>query len=280
MVYLFLDTNLWLQFYKKKYFEFFEDILSNVNDSEMVILSNEVIELEFSRNESGILSGIDKQVSDSLKQLKFIKSFVSEDYKSRLIEIIEGINKEKDVKIAEFQKRFQKVRKLLLNETLKIPVSEEVKNEVLKLGINNRKPFFENKKNGINDAIHFYSTCEFIVNKKNKGLNKVIFVSENVDDFAAGKERDKRNTLHPELQDYLAIKQIDDFEYSSNIAEVFKLNKEFQEEIDKRIDLLYWNRIKEEEEEMKRNLFPEVEDDYELERKYNEYLILEQFFER
>ncbi len=214
MIYLALDTNIWLYLangldpvsnkdHGNLHFELLDKLRDFVNRHEMTILINEVIIKEWERNKEHTKHRIDKlkRKADNPKQaFSEIKRYVNSNVIDIEKEYIEGLKK--DIELNE--QHITNVEKFLIEECHPVPISDELKLKIFNLSISGKAPF-HNKKNNIADASILLSVVNYLDGLSIIEDNQVIFVSNNTEDFTDGKNKDG---FHPDIQKELKNRDI------------------------------------------------------------------------
>lgn len=178
----------------------------------LIFLTNDVVIEEWKRNKPSTESQI-KELENKYKSysesLKSIKTFVKEDIE----EVFHQLRSELEVaytkKVSLLKKHIIDVEEFLINNTQRIPVTDNVKIEATNLALERKAPFIGDKKNSMADALILLSAIEHLhaehmmaveIYGNNVALNNYpesYFVSSNKGDFSSPHDKE---IIHPDLQ--------------------------------------------------------------------------------
>lgn len=235
MIYLTLDTNIWLYLANgldpisnsdngNNHFELLDKLHDFVKREEIIILVNEVVIKEWERNKEHTKHRIKKlrRKADNPQQaFSEIRKYVSRNVDEIEKEFIEGL--EKDIELNE--EHISKVEKFLKEACRIVPISDELKLKIFDLSISGKAPF-HNKKNNIADASILFSIVSYFNEHAGIDENQVIFVSNNIEDFTDGKNKDD---FHPDIQKELKNQSI---KYQRVLPAALELSKTILTEIE------------------------------------------------
>ncbi|RIJ48750.1 hypothetical protein D1614_09475 [Maribellus luteus] len=233
--FIFLDTNNWIYLsngfnvlsnnHDELHFKIFDIITKRVEDGSLVILVNDIVIDEWRRNKEIAekqLKLLENKYKSYANNIKAIKNFVGSG-KKKFKKVQKALKDKYDKKVKQYREHVDKVEDFLLNKTVKIEVSDQVKVEASNLALEKKAPFIGDKKNSMADALILLSAIEHIYeNEKSEFpfldegdepqflLPKSCFVSSNSGDFSAP---DNKENIHPDLEPYLS-KTKTEFHYS------------------------------------------------------------------
>lgn len=228
MIYLALDTNIWLYLangldpisnkdHGNLHFDLIDRLRDFVKRGELTILVNEVVISEWERNKEHAKHRIEKlkRKAENPKQaFAEIKRYVSSNVDEIEKEFLAGLVR--DIELNE--EHIIKVEMFLKEECQIVPVIDELKIKVFNLSISGKAPF-HNKKNNIADASILFSIVNYLDGLTYSEDNQVIFVSNNIEDFTDGKNKD---VFHPDIQKELENKNI---QYQRVLPSALKLSE-------------------------------------------------------
>ncbi|UII32154.1 PIN domain-containing protein [Fulvivirga ulvae] len=223
MRFIFLDTNNWIHLsngfnilsnkYDELHLKVFDIIERRTSDGSIVFLINDIVLEEWKRNKTTVESQI-KNIRDKYnsyrKTLKAIKGFIQDEPKE--FSMLESLLKKAyEEKLKKHKNHIKKVEKFLLEQTIKIPISDKCKIEATDLALLKKAPFIGDKKNSMADAVILLSSIEFInenhkhplpeeVNGKDYFFPESFFVSSNKGDFSSPEQKE---VIHPDLEPFL-----------------------------------------------------------------------------
>ena len=228
MIYLIIDTNIWvylangLDISTKKHsdayhFKLLDELKQLKDKKEICIIVNDVVFEEWKRNKKSCESKMDKlknkaKCSESI--FGDIAKYSGSDIDQLKSEYTEGLK----TGISVNEKHIQNVEDFLFNDCLKVEISDKTKVEIFDLSIERKAPF-HNNKNNIADASVLFSAFEYLKNHKDKDENRVIFVSNNIKEFA---DSENNNEFHPDIKD--KVKSIN-IEYSRVLPDALNISK-------------------------------------------------------
>lgn len=226
MIYLVLDTNIWIYLANgldpsdkaqdKLHFELLSSLKSFKDKGDITILVNDIILKEWARNKNhceGKVKSLQNKLANPNAVFNEIKKYAKTDIDNIQREYLEGIEKE----ILENQKHIVEVENFLHNDCLKIEISDKVKLQIFDMSVGNKAPFQSNKNN-VADASILFSSAEYLEGKLNEEAS-AIFVSYNFKDFT---DNINRNDFHPEILDQLWEV---DIKYEQRLPAALKLSK-------------------------------------------------------
>lgn len=235
MIYLILDTNIWLYLangfnpitekpHENLHFQLLTK-LKELNESNNVcILVNEVIFEEWKRNKENNKLRIKKltnKLENSNSLFTSIKKYVKSNTDSLQKEFVEGLKED----IVSNEEHIQRVETFLFNDCQKVTISQELKIQIFDLALSNKAPF-HNKKNNIADASILFSAADFLKGKLGREDKSAIFVSNNFKDFTDSKNK---NDFHPDIKKLL---DDTDINYRRALPDALELREEIISQIE------------------------------------------------
>jgi len=209
LIYLILDTNIWLYLANglnpitekdqgNLHFELLQVLKDHKQQGDIKILINDIILKEWKRNKEHTKYKI-KKLQNKLDNVegsfKHIKKYVESSTDKIQKEYAEGLKKE----INSNKKHIQNVENFLHKDCDKIQITKEQKLQIFDLAITNKAPF-HNNKNNIADASILFSAADYLNEKLTRGDTEAIFVSNNITDFTDGNETE---AFHPGIVEAL-----------------------------------------------------------------------------
>lgn len=207
MNYVFLDTNVWIDFAKGRKGDsmktspdftdnnhrILKDLIALIDSNQIVLLKNEIIDLEF--NEATIDELADAYEKSIIEQFKSIleTKVIPHCQNLQLRDTLNRTMLDVDEIIAPFKERCYKFNEQvfrLYDTSRQINVSERLKQKVLQHSIKKDHPLFLSRQNNVNDFLILYSLQEWVENNDElKYLDEtsyehsVFFVTKNIKDF-------------------------------------------------------------------------------------------------
>ncbi|AXO79960.1 hypothetical protein DZC78_06010 [Olleya aquimaris] len=229
MVDLILDTNIWISHIAKdKPAGIFDIFKKQVNDGEVILLINDIIIDEWNRNKSKTIKNISNEIKETSKNALRIKTFLSEEGKEKINELLGEINSKENERIKLAENRIEEIELMMAN-AIKTEVTDKMKVQVSNWALEKRAPF-KQKSNSVGDALILLST---VIHRTKDGSNHYrpgFFVSFNHTDYAQENDSDE---IHEDLQDLLDNANL---LYKRHIGEVLNLTPELNVEIEMYID--------------------------------------------
>lgn len=238
MIYLILDTNIWLylangfdsRFDKidvstDHHIELFQKLKEKNDSGEFTILVNSIIINEWNRNKKrayAFIKQLEEQKKKLLADLIIQKDTLNTDiFKS----LCASIDTSFEPKIRLNQEHIENVEFLIQNSQI-IPISDQVKLKVVDLAINKDKAPFVTNKNNFADAVILFSSLEYLQSGITNPLERAVFVSNNYKEFG---ESANSNNFHPDFAETIINIQI---EYHRHLKTLLSLTEDIQTEID------------------------------------------------
>ena len=235
MIYLILDTNIWLylangldplteKHHDDLHFKLLAGLKELKDNNDICILINDIVFEEWKRNKENAKLKIKKltnKLSNPDSSFNDLKKYVKSETEGLKREYIEGLKKD----IAKNEEHIQKVEDFIFNDCERVEISQELKIKIFDLSVLNKAPF-HNKKNNIADASIMLSAAEYLKGKNLEEDRSAIFVSNNVDDFTDGKNKDD---FHPEIKEIIADIEI---KYERVLPSALKVSREIIQQIE------------------------------------------------
>lgn len=235
MIYLILDTNIWLylangldpitaKHHDDLHFKLLESLKELKDNNDICIIINEIIVEEWKRNKEHSKAKIKKLIlklenpDNSFTELKKYVKSQTDDLKEEYI-----VGLQNDIKANE--KHIQNVEDFLLKDCMMVDISQEIKVKIFDLSVLNKAPF-HNKKNNIADASILFSSTEYLNDKLWEDDVSAIFVSNNIDDFTDGKNK---NDFHPDIKEIVGNNKI---KYERVLPAALNVSKSIIQEIE------------------------------------------------
>lgn len=229
MIYLILDTNIWVylangldpmtqKHQDKQHFDLLKSLKELKENGDIKILINDIILKEWIRNKHNAMvkvAALKKKLESPNDIFNSIAKYTTSNLDQIKTEYLAGI--EKDIQANE--EHINNVEEFLNRECLIIEISQEIKLKMFDLSINNQAPF-HNKKNNIADATILFSAADYLEEILYSQDCTAIFVSNNVTDFTDGKSTDR---FHPEILTQLKAPSI---KYQRVLPGALNLSKE------------------------------------------------------
>lgn len=237
MIYLILDTNIWLYLANglnpladnrddDLHFQLLEELKKLKSNNEICILINEIIIEEWKRNKEHTRLKIKKltnKIKNHESQFKDLDRYVTSRIDGLKQEYIDGLKKD----IIANEEHIQSVEDFLFNDCINVEISKDLKIKIFDLSVLNKAPF-HNKKNNIADASILLSAAEYLKGKSWNEDKSSFFVSNNIEDFTDGKNK---NDFHPEIKEII----IDtDIKYERILPYALNVSKEIIRQIEER----------------------------------------------
>jgi hypothetical protein len=238
-MYLILDTQSWIylangynqatrEFDGDLHFRLLCDIVDLIDKGKLKILINEVILMEWERNQKAIQTQIEKihnkirnerdQIRSKKKRLlpgqKLIADFELKEFEEFHLSIIK-----------KNEEHILKVDNLLKIRSINIPIKTEHKLQAVDIALK-KEPPFHRKNNSVGDALILISTSDYLSGERYEFVNDSIFVSNNTDDYS---EEKGSKIIHPKLKHYFDEASM---HFETNLARALSLGEEIIKEID------------------------------------------------
>ncbi len=225
MVYIVLDTNIWIYIAEGEHPDITTFILDKVKNSEIIILSNEVILSEWNRHREKALEKGKTKVNNSFNgtvgSFKSLKSKLDQKEKEQVDILSEKYRSFLATDLKEVEERVSRIDQILNGFCINTDVTPDMKIFASERAIEKKAPF-HNSKNNMADCLILLSTLKYIQEDEfGKHIKNAIFVSNNIADFS---EDGKPDELHPDIKllvDPYLLK------FTRNSGEVLKLTEEY-----------------------------------------------------
>ncbi|MEM6319475.1 MAG: PIN domain-containing protein [Bacteroidota bacterium] len=247
MIYLVLDTNIWLylangydsekenhydSIYSEKHFELLKTIRNKVANNEFRILINEVILNEWERNKHStkkLIEYLENKQKEIVKYGRSLKHFLTPKQFIVQQDLVKSAIENLSHRIEANRIHIRGVEDFLKRNCIKIHISGDVKDLTSNLAIAKKEAPFQRDKNNFADAVILFSAIEYLRKELFVEERRAIFVSNNYRDFAA---QDNLDIFHPDLK-----VRIDDLDltYQRHLTKALDLGQEMQDEIEEYI---------------------------------------------
>jgi predicted nucleic acid-binding protein len=228
-VYLALDTNYWIYLAKGDHSKIFEEIIKKINEGRYKIITCDYAIEEWDNGINKTREEIKKHIYEQSKNADEISNFLEGEEKNQFKQILHKYKAKEEERIKIANERIQMIDKIIKSNSIKAPITNEVKDLVIQHGLEKKAPF--KTKNSTADALIFFSAVEYLKNNNEKGLANSIFVSYNHIDFS--KSNNDKDTIHPDLEPFLRECSMS---YERNIAKALNLAKSMEEEVQRYIN--------------------------------------------
>lgn len=246
MVYLVLDTNIWIYIAEGEHPDITTFILEKVKKSEIILLSNEVILTEWNRHREKALekgkTKVNTSFTGTVGSFKSLKSKLDQTEKEQVDKLSEKYRSFLAADLKEVEERVRRIDQILNGFCVNTDVTPEMKTFASERAVEKKAPF-HNSKNNMADCLILLSTLKYIREDEfGKHTENAIFVSNNISDFS---EDGKPNELHPDIKLLVDPYHLN---FTRNAGEVLKLTDEYVQGIndflhyidDKIIERLEW----------------------------------------
>lgn len=235
MIYLVIDTNIWLylangldtstgKHSEDQHIKLLEELKQLKDKNDICIIVNDVVYTEWQRNKEHSKIKIEKlkrKQQNPDEHFRELRKYVKTDTQKIQKEYIEGI--ESEIKVNE--KHINDVEDFLYNECIKVEISDRLKTAIFDLSVQKLAPF-HNKKNNIADACILLSATEYLKNLPWNIDDSAIFVSNNFDDYTDGKNT---TDFHPDIKEIIKPVRIS---YEKILPKALKISKEIIVELE------------------------------------------------
>ena len=246
MVYLVLDTNIWIYIAEGEHPDITTFILDKVKKSEIILLSNEVIFSEWNRHREKALekgkSKVNSCFNGTVGSFKSLKSKLDQTERKQVDLLSEKYRSFLAADLNEVEERVRRIDQLLNGFCVNTDVTPDMKIVASERAVEKKAPF-HNSKNNMADCLILLSTLKYIREDEfGKHTENAIFVSNNIADFS---EDGKPDELHPDIKSLVDPYHL---KFTRNAGEVLKLTDEYVQGIndflqyidDKIIEQLEW----------------------------------------
>jgi|AntRauTorckE6833_2_1112554.scaffolds.fasta_scaffold00228_3 hypothetical protein len=230
MVSLIFDTDIWISFIAKdKPSGILDEIQQKVNNSEIVLLTNDVIIDEWKRNKEQTLKAAENIIQGTFKSAKKSFEYYSEEKQEKFDELISDFFESKEELIENAKLQVERTDELLLS-CEKTPISDEMKLQIIDWALEKRAPF-HSKNNSVGDALILLSSVNYL-KEQTIGITDSIFVSFNHTDFSKKENKDE---IH---EDLAALLDEANVKFTRHIGEALELAPEMNKEIAEYLDYM------------------------------------------
>ena len=198
MIAIGLDSNVWIYMAKNKYSAILKNMKKVIEKGNALILINDIVKLEWNRNESQTRKEFAQVVKSFVNDAKLLGSLLpTEDYQKNYQSFFSKIQSSPTWIDDIVDKRISMIKDVM-NLCQDVPYTDKQMLYVAGLAIEKKGPFVRNKNN-FNDALILRSFSEYV--EKNSNIyNEFIFATSNKQDFIDSST----NEIYPEI-----IKDID-----------------------------------------------------------------------
>lgn len=239
MIYLILDTNIWLYLAEGQHPFVLNGIIEKTAKKELILLVNDVIIEEWDRNKEDCKIRIEKELERQLGFVKELSVGLSTTDSTEFKKIIQKISDKTPERKEVIEQRYNTVDDLIKNKAIRVPIKDSHKLMVIDWALKKKAPFHRDR-NSVADALILISSIDFI---KENGINNVnynrievsdsIFVSYNSDDFSKDIKGSEKNTIHPDLESHFSSVGMT---YERNFGKILNLSTEMTAIIDEYMD--------------------------------------------
>jgi predicted nucleic acid-binding protein len=234
MIYLVLDTNIWIylangfdtksgKYHDNNHFILLHKLMDLSADGDICVLVNDLIIEEWLRNKKNAEMKIIQLQSkmQNIAPIKEISKYVKTNLSAIKSEYIEGLKED----IKANQVHLALLEKFLFNDCQLIPLPDAIKLKVFNLSTQKRAPFHNNKNNNADAAILF-STPSFFENHFWNYGDSVMFISNNIEEYTDGKNETE---FHPHI-----IEELNGFDlkYFKRLPEALEISEDIIKDID------------------------------------------------
>lgn len=198
MIYLGLDTCVWLNIAKLDDDTLLSSLEQLINENKITFVVPEIVKIEFSRNkEIKIIEPLKKSYHSKLKNIQEMSKLVEKPDSETIQSIFQKYTVNYENLLEIHTKNIERIERIL-NEGIHITPSMEQHAEAAIMALDKKAPFFGEKKNEMTDCLILFSVLEAA---KNQNCKPIYFITDNVDDFAVSKreENNERFTMHENI---------------------------------------------------------------------------------
>jgi hypothetical protein len=188
------------------------------------VLINDIILTEWERNKEHCnlkIKGLENKLLNKETAFKDIAKYAKTEIEQLQNEYVQGL--ESDIKLNK--EHIQNVEYFLFNDCIKVEITQELKQLIFDLAINNEAPF-HNKKNNVGDAAILLSSVEFLKNNESFFGNTALFISNNIEEYTDGINL---KSFHPQLRKLL---DSIDIQFERVLPAALNISKKVIEEMD------------------------------------------------
>jgi hypothetical protein len=210
LIYLILDTNHWIYLANgldpltnKHYDHLHYDLLKSLKElkdkEQAQVIINEIIITEWHRNKEHCKAKVKKlqqKLTTADSAFTEIGKYTTANVRQLEEEFIQNLQEEIRVNEAHIQH----VEDFLINDCVKVDISQALKLRIFDLSITNQAPF-HNKKNNVGDAAILLSAVDYLKTRQDYFGYQAFFISNNIAEYTDGKNP---NAFHPQLTPLLS----------------------------------------------------------------------------
>lgn len=197
MIYFSIDTCVWIYLGQEIYKPVLLDALIKlIDENEIKLLLPEQVKKEWDKHKSNkVIKGRISSIQDRFKNLKELYPLLTEDEVTQVSKISQNASK-RDSDIEKFARtNCDKIDDLFKNKAVFIETNQLDINKASDAALEKKAPMLH--QNNFADSIILFSTLRYCFEES---IEKIIFVSENKDDFSDPKNK---NVIHPDLTEIM-----------------------------------------------------------------------------
>ena len=238
MIYLILDTNIWLYMANgfdsisekihigsTKHVELFEQVKEKTASGDFKVLVNEIILNEWRRNNHVAKQHILELEKEKSAKINEIISQNGRLFGDEIKSKLQKINNSYKAKIDFNKQHISNVESFIQGCPI-FDISKEIKLEIAELAIKKEKAPFTTSKNNCADAAILFGAIQYLNRQLKPNYEKAVFVSSNYKEYGAAKNS---NHFHPDLLE--RINNIS-LEYHQHFFSLLEITEDLQYEID------------------------------------------------
>lgn len=273
---LMLDTCVWLDIAKNPSLKPLVLVLKQLlEDNNLIILTTDIIREEFLRNKDRVIDMSRQKMAQEINNIKSLINLAPiDENKSSILSGLDEVKHKLPTMADTISEQADLVWEVI-ESSLKIEISDEIKIASSNKALEKKAPF-HNSKNNMADSL-LIETFFNILDEE----NTFYFITHNTKEFSSDKDQ---RIQHQDFDEFFSKKNV---HYSINLHNIIneiapdtlmELNDEYNwyeeargfyeiiEEINKLTDIIWYNRHKYREEQIKQGIIEIVE-----EQKYNVY---------
>lgn len=175
-----LDTNIWIYLVNDNLHELWLKFKEKKEKGEIIIITNEIIHLEWERNKSRIIKSLTDNIKNEYRSSVNLSNYLPEDERKKYLDIVSQY-KEQDFRIKKATERVEEIE-AFMKSCVKVAITDIQKLDVSELAIRKLPPFHCNKNN-YNDALLLINFCQYVEKESSLPFYNLIYVSNNPKDF-------------------------------------------------------------------------------------------------
>lgn len=216
-LYLFLDTNIWINLAEKGCFEELASIYDIHRQFDCMLISPDQLFIEWDRNKEKVAKKEQNTLNEIIKKTRNFKETILQDKEEKevLDKLITDAESFKDKQVEKITHEILGLFDQIIRMGIHIKMSDKDKIEAAEMALEKKAPF--GTKNSMGDAILFFSLVNYLENEysTSKFTPTLYFVSENKSDFSEtsnSKEMDKdllekANSKKVNIKYYLSVQE-------------------------------------------------------------------------